>query len=135
MNNADSNHPAVASASRSGTGVVRRLVNSSVTIGFTMIMLVASNPALADPPQGDQRYQQRSERAARQREDVRHFDPRDYEAREQEQRRRVQMENRENRDNNSSDRRGGRLIPDERRDLRRQINEAGMDIYPNTPRR
>lgn len=32
-------------------------------------------------------------------------------------------------------RRGGRLTPDERRELRRQINEAGMDLYPNTPRR
>jgi hypothetical protein len=29
------------------------------------------------------------------------------------------------------ERRGsGRLTPDERRDLRRQINEAGMDLYP-----
>ena len=27
-------------------------------------------------------------------------------------------------------RRNGRLTPDERRDLRRQINEAGMDLYP-----
>ena len=27
----------------------------------------------------------------------------------------------------------GRMTPDERRDLRRQINEAGMDLYP--PRR
>lgn len=25
--------------------------------------------------------------------------------------------------------RGGRMTPDERRDLRRQINEAGMDLY------
>ena len=32
-------------------------------------------------------------------------------------------------------RRGGRLTPDERRDLRRQINEAGADIYPNAQRR
>ena len=31
--------------------------------------------------------------------------------------------------------RNGRLTPDERRDLRRQINEAGQDIYANTPRR
>jgi hypothetical protein len=27
-------------------------------------------------------------------------------------------------------RRSGRMTPDERRDLRRQINEAGMDLYP-----
>jgi len=32
-------------------------------------------------------------------------------------------------------RRSGRMTPDERRDLRRQINEAGVDLYPNTPRR
>ncbi len=38
-------------------------------------------------------------------------------------------------DNREGGRRGGRLTPDERRDLRRQINEAGMDIYPNAQRR
>ena len=38
-------------------------------------------------------------------------------------------------DPNQGNRRGGRLTPDERRDLRRQINEAGMDIYPNAQRR
>ena len=32
-------------------------------------------------------------------------------------------------------RRGGRLTPDERRELRRQVNEAGMDIYPHRERR
>jgi hypothetical protein len=31
-------------------------------------------------------------------------------------------------------RRPSRLTPDERRDLRRQINEAGMDLYPHQPR-
>ena len=43
-----------------------------------------------------------------------------------------QMQNEGNREGG---RRGGRLTPDERRDLRRQINEAGMDIYPNAQRR
>lgn len=37
--------------------------------------------------------------------------------------------------NSDAFRRNGRLTADERRDLRRQINEAGQDIYPNTPRR
>jgi hypothetical protein len=32
-------------------------------------------------------------------------------------------------------RRVGRMTPDERRDLRRQINEVGADIYSNPPRR
>lgn len=29
---------------------------------------------------------------------------------------------------------GGRLTPEERRDLRRQINEAGQDLYQTSPR-
>ena len=37
--------------------------------------------------------------------------------------------------NADAQRHSGRLTPDERRDLRRQINEAGVDLYPNTPRR
>jgi hypothetical protein len=32
-------------------------------------------------------------------------------------------------DGDQGNRRGGRLTPDERRDLRRQINEAGNDLY------
>ena len=34
-----------------------------------------------------------------------------------------------------SSRRTGRMTPDERRDLRRQINDVGQDIYSNPPRR
>jgi hypothetical protein len=34
------------------------------------------------------------------------------------------------RDQQHESRRSGRMTPDERRDLRRQINEAGMDLYP-----
>jgi len=58
-------------------------------------------------------------------------------AREQQQRamedqqRRQQMQDQSSREG----RRDGRLTPDERRDLRRQINEAGADIYPNARRR
>ena len=51
---------------------------------------------------------------------------------EEQRRQGVQMQNDGNRDGG---RRAGRLTPDERRDLRRQINEAGMDIYPNAQRR
>ena len=50
----------------------------------------------------------------------------------EEQRRAQQQEQREQQHDS---RRPSRMTPDERRDLRRQINEAGMDIYPNTPRR
>lgn len=45
---------------------------------------------------------------------------------QQQQQQQFQQEQRESR-------RGARMTPDERRDLRRQINEAGMDLYP--PRR
>jgi hypothetical protein len=51
----------------------------------------------------------------------------------EEQRRAVQVQQSDS--NRDSGRRGGRLTPDERRDLRRQINEAGADIYPNAQRR
>lgn len=49
---------------------------------------------------------------------------------EDQQRRQMQQEQ-----NGRDGRRDGRLTPDERRDLRRQINEAGADIYPNARRR
>lgn len=58
-------------------------------------------------------------------------DPRSYEARAEEQRRAMQEASR----NAEISRRVGRMTPDERRDLRRQINEAGQDIYANPPRR
>ncbi len=60
----------------------------------------------------------------------RQIDPRSYEARAEEQRRAMQEAGR----NAEMNRRAGRLTPDERRDLRRQINEAGQDIYANPPR-
>lgn len=54
-------------------------------------------------------------------------DARSYDTRADEQRRAN--------DGMESSRRTGRMTPDERRDLRRQINEAGQDIYSNPPRR
>jgi hypothetical protein len=56
-------------------------------------------------------------------------DPRAYQR--QEQRRMIEMQDSERGD----PRRGGRMTLDERRDLRRQINEVGQDIYSNPPRR
>ncbi len=54
--------------------------------------------------------------------------PQDRDPRQADQRamdeRRMQQEQSERREG-----RGGRMTPDERRDLRRQINEAGMDLY------
>jgi len=56
-------------------------------------------------------------------------DPRSFEARAEEQRRMMQ----ENANNAEMTRRMSRMTPDERRDLRRQINEAGQEVYSLTP--
>lgn len=61
--------------------------------------------------------------------DPRQIDPRSYEARAEEQRRAMEAAGR----NAEMGRRAGRLTPDERRDLRRQINEVGQDLYANPP--
>jgi hypothetical protein len=59
--------------------------------------------------------------------DHRVYDTRMVDPRMEEQRRQVQQQ--------EGTHRAPRLTPDERRELRRQINEAGTDLYPNTPRR
>lgn len=61
--------------------------------------------------------------------EARQLDPRSFEARAEEQRRAMQDASR-----NAETGRRMRLTADERRDLRRQINEAGQDIYANPPR-
>jgi hypothetical protein len=66
--------------------------------------------------------------------DPRGMDARAFEARD-EQRRQAQMQQEQNNRNAENMRRSGRMTPDERRDLRRQINEAGMDLYPSNQRR
>jgi hypothetical protein len=77
----------------------------------------------AQQEQQAQQFQAQSRRA----QDNRGADPRAYDARADEQRRNMQSA--------EPGRRSGRLTPDERRDLRRQINEAGQDIYAAPPRR
>ena len=63
---------------------------------------------------------------------------RQFEMRAEDNRRRLefqQAQQEQNAQNADAARRGSRMTPDERRDLRRQINEAGVDIYRNAPRR
>lgn len=62
--------------------------------------------------------------------DQRSSDPRSLE-RYEEQRRQLQEASR----NAELNRRMNRMTPDERRDLRRQINEVGQDLYALPPRR
>lgn len=87
-------------------------------------------PRREDRPQPMQQNQRQAD--PRQADQQRQIDQRNsYEARAEEQRRAMQEASR----NAEMNRRVGRLTPDERRDLRRQINEVGQDIYANPPRR
>jgi len=84
----------------------------------------------------DNRSQQSAPRQQDMRQDMRQdqsrqLDPRSYESRAEEQRRAMQENNR----NAEMSRRVGRMTADERRDLRRQINEAGAEVYALPPRR
>ena len=78
-----------------------------------------------DDGQQQQQPQHRDDRGDRnaQRQDAPRYEPRPDDSHRQQDR------------NADAQRRSGRLTADERRDLRRQINEAGVDLYPNTPRR
>jgi uncharacterized protein HemX len=112
------------------------------------LVLGASGAAFAQQYGGDRQYERHDDQAMQQasRGDraTRYLpperDPR-YDVRAYEEQRRAQQQQyqdqRQDGRQDGRDRRGGgasgRMTPDERRDLRRQINEAGMDLYP--PRR
>ncbi len=68
-----------------------------------------------------------------QRGEARPYDARGFDPRAEEQRRQAMPQQQAQPEQGGH--RGGRLTPDERRELRRQINEAGVDLYPNAPRR
>jgi hypothetical protein len=114
----------------------------AIVLGCAMACVGA--PAFADQdrdrdarhgaPQQDQHAGREQPRGERMPPPVQRVEPRQYEAhgydpRAEEQQRRQAAQQQE------QGRRGGRLTPDERRELRRQINEAGVDLYPNAPRR
>lgn len=141
MNNLHNKIDAAASAQFFGRySFVRRFAAGMLVAGAAM------SAAHAGPGDNDAQRAMQAQRAERQlpppdrqerarQFDTRQFDARTFEARAEEQRRQLQMQQEQNQQNADSYRRGGRLTPDERRDLRRQINEAGMDLYPKSPRR
>jgi hypothetical protein len=80
--------------------------------------------------QGMQQYpQQYPQQSSRFRLPPQDRDPRD-DARGYDDQRRAPQYQQDQREQPHDGRRSGRMTPDERRDLRRQINEAGMDLYP-----
>lgn len=136
MNNLHNKIDAAASAQFFGRySFVRRFAAGMLLAGAAM------SAAHAGPGNSDAQRVLQAQRAERQapppdrQERARQFDARHFEARAEEQRRQLQMQQEQNQQNAESYRRGGRLTPDERRDLRRQINEAGMDLYRKSPRR
>ena len=115
-----------------------RGVAATLIVGAALLPALPVHAGDREQQRAEQRYEHAQRDRAQQREDVRQFDPRDFDARvdprgEQVQDRRDQRAAR--RADSGRRASSARLTPDEKRDLRRQINEAGMDIYPNTPRR
>lgn len=114
--------------------VSARAVLSAFVSGCALTSVLASSMAYAQAPQPrreepPQLQSQRFEQTPKVN-DTRIRDQRDarsYDTRNEEQRRANEGVD--------ASRRNGRMTPDERRDLRRQINEVGQDIYANPPRR
>jgi hypothetical protein len=117
-----------------GSGRLARLVKHGVV---TCVLSLTAAGALAggqeqSPRRDDMQQQQQRERYESRAQDAR-SDVRAYEIQMQDEMRRRAMEEqgRAQRDEG----RRVRMTPDERRELKRQINEAGMDLYPHARRR
>jgi hypothetical protein len=106
------------------------VVAASVAVCWSL--LAVSAQAAGDPPNSNP--PPKKDRGARDFRDSRWGDardPRSFEARAEEQRRIMEESN----SNVEMNRRMGRMTADERRDLRRQINEAGQEVYALPPKR
>lgn len=116
---------------------ISAVASASFCVRLVTASVLACSAALAHADGGDgprrepPQHQQGGPRSDQRANDNRQLDPRSYEARAEEQRRAMQEASR----NAELNRRVGRMTPDERRDLRRQINEVGQDLYANPPRR
>ena len=113
-------------------------VRSPLASALLCCSLLGAVSGAAQAQDGQRRDQQQNnqnnqgQRSEQQRaNDARQLDPRRYEERAEEQRRAMQEASR----NAEMNRRVGRMTPDERRDLRRQINEVSQDLYSVPPKR
>lgn len=109
------------------------LASASLSVALSAALSTAFSIAHAGPndgpPRRDQQQQQQQPNRDSRWGDA--ADARSFEARAEEQRRIMQ----ENANNAEMSRRMSRMTPDERRDLRRQIGEARIEVYSNPPRR
>lgn len=111
-----------------------KLVRASVGALAACTLLGSVLPAWASGPENNP-PQRKEEREARPRDaqsrENRERIERSFSQREEEHRRMLQ----DSTNNAEATRRVGRMTADERRDLRRQINEAGAEVYAIPPRR
>ena len=133
MKNAHINSITAAVAPVGATAFVRRL------LACALIGVASLSVAHAGPGRGQQNQDYGRDGDPRQQRQYVERQPRQYDDRRQrqdEERARAEEQRRQAEQQQANDgRRNGRMTPDERRDLRRQINEAGADIYPNHGRR
>ena len=130
MNSVTTNH-AGTKAGQFARRALRSVLACALVFGATGAAFAQQYGERRDDP--SQQQPARGEHGARFQLPPQDRDPR-YDARANEEQRRMQMQYQQERQDQRDARRGsGRMTPDERRDLRRQINEAGIDLYP--PRR
>jgi uncharacterized protein HemX len=128
MNSAFNDKHAGTKAGRIARAAVRSALACALVFGAGTAFAQQHGDRRDDQPQQQQAGRGRFSLPQQDR-DQREAEQRAYE----EQQRRAQQQQYQQDQREAARRASGRLTPDERRDLRRQINEAGMDLYP--PRR
>lgn len=107
----------------------RKIDSSKLESFFAVFILMGGMAsAMAEPPPPESKD---AERAVRMEQRMERLNLRQAESKMQEERRRATLSNLMDGRNEPGKR--SRLTPDERRDLRRHINQAGQDIYNAMP--
>lgn len=118
-----------AAGATAGGGRLARFVRHGATA--CVLACTALGAMAADQDRGPRNDMQRDRYEARVQDQ--RYDARAYEMQMQEEARRRALEDRVRDQQREEGRR--RMTPDERSDLRRQINQAERDLYPNARRR
>lgn len=131
MNNVLTKNQAVGAAA-SGDRLARFVRHGVVACMLACTAAGAMASGQDRGPRREEMQQRYDTRAQDPRYDQRAHEMREEARRMQEQAMREQMREQQMREEGG---RRGRMTPDERSDLRRQINEANRDLYPNARRR
>lgn len=138
MNSAFTDNHAGTKAVRIARTVLRGALAAALVLGAGTVSAQQYNDRSygGDRQYGDRQYGDRGAEQAQHQGRERFSLPqqdrgqRDAEMRAYEDQRRAQQQDQAYPQRDDPRRPSSRLTPDERRDLRRQINEAGMDLYP-----